>query len=89
MFGSRAWAPPSNKGASLNTHPKVRQSLLAPSALMDKHILRQLHFLALLYTEYLFIPRRFNIELCDSDKLDKKKALVFAGRTNALDFMVM
>lgn len=40
MFGSRTWATPSNKGTSLNTDPKVRVSLLASNALMDKHILR-------------------------------------------------
>lgn len=40
MFGSRTWAPPSNKGSFLNTDPKVRVSLLASSALMDKHTLR-------------------------------------------------
>lgn len=40
MLGSRTWAPPSNKGTSLNTDPKVRVSLLACSALMDKRILR-------------------------------------------------
>lgn len=88
MFGPRTWAPPSNKGNSLNTDPKVRVSLLASSALMDVHIPRYSHFLALLYPEYLFIPRRFNTELCDSDKLDKKKRLVLA-RTNILAFVAV
>lgn len=86
MFGSRTWAPPSNKGTSLNADPKVTVFLLASIAQMDKPILRQSHFLALLYPEYLFIPRRFNTKLCDSDKLDKNKGLVFAGRTNILAF---
>lgn len=60
MFGSRTWAPPSTKVTSLNTDPKVRMSLLAFRAPMDKHILRQSHFPALLYPKYLSIPSGFN-----------------------------